>query len=292
MENQSRLLLIDGHGMAYRAFYAIRSLTTSAGQPTNALYGFIRMTQQLARYWVPTHAAAVFDGGVPEERLALLATYKAQREPMPDALHDQFPLIEEFLRYTGTPAVREDRQEADDVMATLADRARAKRAEVLLATSDKDLFQCVEGRVSIIPPTKSEVRMDADAVREKTGVDPGQIAEWLALIGDSADNIPGVPGVGAKTAARLLNEFGSVAALYERIDEVPNKKLREALQAHRESVLRNVKMTRLRRELPLQVEWQEWKTRTPDIERLRDFYRRMEFNSMANELESPTLFGD
>ena len=292
MENQSRLLLIDGHGMAYRAFYAIRSLTTSAGQPTNALYGFIRMTQQLARYWVPTHAAAVFDGGLPEDRMALLATYKAQREPMPDALRDQLPLIEEFLRYTGTPAVREDRQEADDVMATLADRARVKQAEVLLATSDKDLFQCVADRVSIVPPAKSEVRMDADAVREKTGVDPGQIAEWLALIGDSADNIPGVPGVGAKTAARLLNEFGSVAALYERIDEVPHKKLREALQAHRESVLRNARMTRLRRDLPLQVEWQAWKTRTPDIERLRDFYRRMEFNSMAKELESPTLFGD
>lgn len=290
MDHQSRLLLIDGNAVAYRAFYAIRELSTSDGRPTNALYGFIRMMQQLNRQWAPTHEVAVFDGGLPDERMELLTTYKAQREPMPDALSGQFPLIEEFLALSRVAMLREDRQEADDVMASLAARASEHGAEVLLATSDKDLFQLVNDRVSIIPPTKSEVRMGPAAVRDKTGVDPAGIAEWLALIGDSSDNIPGVPGVGPKTAAKLLHAYATVAGVYEHLDEIKQDKLREALRAHRKDVLRNVRMTRLRTDLPLAVDWDGWRLREADVKGLYDFCQRMEFKSMARELESPSLF--
>ncbi len=290
MDHQSRLLLIDGNALAYRAFFAIRELTTGDGTPTNAVFGFIRMVQQLHRQWTPSHVVVVFDGGLPEERMALLPTYKAQREAMPDALSDQFPLIEEYLLHARIPMIREDKQEADDVMATLAMVACEAGADVLLATSDKDMFQLVDDRISIIPPTKSEIRMDAEAVREKTGVAPSAIAEWLALIGDSSDNIPGVPGVGPKTAAKLLNAYGSIAGVYARLDDIKQDKLRESLRAHEEDVLRNLRMTRLRVDLPFAVDWESWKSQAADAKALHAFFRRMEFNSMARELESPSLF--
>lgn len=292
MDGQSRLLLIDGHAVAYRAFYAIRDLATRAGAPTNAVYGFIRMLQQLNRQWSPTHEVVVFDGGLPAERMELLATYKAQREAMPDALSTQFPLIEEFLEAARIPMIREDQQEADDVMATLAVEARTRGADVLLATSDKDMYQLVEDNVSIIPPTKSDVRMGPEAVREKTGVGPASIAEWLALIGDASDNIPGVPGVGPKTAAKLLNAHASIEGVYERLDDIKQDKLREALKVHRSDVLRNLQMTRLRTDLPLTMNWDAWVIRNGDYKTLHAFYKRMEFNSMAKELESPSLFSE
>lgn len=275
--------------MAYRAFYAIRELATAAGNPTNAVYGFIRMQQQLFRQWAPSHAAVVFDGGLPDERMELLATYKAQREAMPDPLSAQFPLIEEYLNHARIPMLREDKQEADDVMAALTMQACGHGAEVLLATSDKDMYQLVSDKVAVIPPTKSDVRMGTAAVREKTGVEPAAIPEWLALIGDSSDNIPGVPGVGPKTAAKLLNEFGTLEQLYTRLAEVKQEKLRESLRAHREDVMRNLKMTRLRQNVVGAPDWEAWRVGPGEVKGLLAFYRRMEFSSLARELEAPEL---
>ncbi len=278
--------------MAYRAFFAIRELTTKEGRPTNAVYGFIRMVQQLNRQWTPTYEVAVFDGGVPDERMKLLATYKAQRAAMPDELNEQFPLIEEYLRLSGISVLREDKQEADDVMAALAVKAAHGGAEVLLATSDKDMFQLVNDRVFIVPPTKSDTRMGIAEVREKTGVDPASIVEWLALIGDTSDNIPGVPGVGAKTAAKLLNAHGSVEGIYSNLDEISQEKLRKALETHREDVERNMRMMKLRADLPLASDWDDWKVGGGDPNGLHAFYKRLEFNSLAKDLENPSLFGE
>ncbi len=275
--------------MAYRAFYAIRELTTAAGNPTNAVYGFIRMQQQLYRQWAPSHAVVVFDGGLPDERMELLPTYKAQREAMPDPLSEQFPLIEEYLTRARVPMIREDKQEADDVMAALTVQARTSGADVLLATSDKDMFQLVNDKVAVIPPTKSDVRMGSADVRDKTGVDPCAIPEWLALIGDSSDNIPGVPGVGSKTAAKLLNEFGSVDNLYERLDAIKQEKLRESLKSHRDDVMRNLKMTRLRADVYAVSDWDAWRVGPGDVQGLLAFYKRMEFSSLARDLEAPEL---
>ncbi len=286
------MLLIDGHAVAYRAFYAIRQLTTKNGRPTNAVYGFIRMQQQLERQWRPTHMVAVFDGGLPDERMELLASYKAQREAMPDDLDAQFPVIEEYLRLSDIPVLREENEEADDVMAAVTVKARTAGGEVLLATSDKDMFQLVDDRTFIIPPTKSDMRMGAAEVREKTGVDPASIVEWLALIGDTSDNIPGVPGVGAKTAAKLLNAHGSVEAIYANLDDIKQEKLREALKAHREDVLRNMRMMKLRIDIPVVPDWNNWKVGQGDVKGLHAFYQELEFNSLAKELESPSLFGE
>lgn len=279
-----RLLLVDGTGVAYRAYYAIASLSTRAGRPTNAVFGFIKMMQQLEQVWTPTHWAVVFDGGLPEERMARLPTYKAQRKPMPDPLREQFQPIEQYLERARVPSIRIDAQEADDVMASLADAARQRGSEVLMASSDKDLYQLVGERVGIVPPSKAGARIGPPEVVEKTGVPPEKIVEWLALAGDTVDNIPGVPGVGPKTAAKLLAEFGSLEGLWENLARVASAKLREALTAHRDDVARNVELVTLRRDIPVSADWDTMKVRPLEPARLVPFYDEMEFVSLARAM--------
>ena len=278
---ENTLLLVDGTGVAYRAYYAIAELSTRAGKPTNAVYGFIKMLQQLEQMWKPTHWAVVFDGGTPEERLTRLPSYKAQREPMPDLLRAQFADIERYLDLARVCSVRMEGQEADDVIATLVSEASSA---VLMATSDKDLFQLIGERVFMISPSKTGVKMGCAEVVEKTGVRPEKIVEWLALTGDTVDNIPGVPGVGPKTAAKLLAQFGSLENLWLKLDEVASQKLREALAAHRADVARNVELVTLRRDLPVPVSIDSMGVRRVDPARMVPFYEEMEFGSLAKPL--------
>lgn len=285
----NRLLLIDGHALAYRAFYAIKQLSTRAGRPTNAVYGFVKMLEQLRRNWKPSHGVVVFDGGLPAGRMELLPEYKAQRDAMPEALQEQFEWIENYLAAARIGVLRLDGEEADDVLATLAKTASSTGAEVLLATHDKDLFQLVSAAVSVIPPTKSDERLGPAEIKQKTGVHPDQIAEWLALIGDTADNIPGVPGVGPKTAARLLNEYHSVEGVYSHLADIKQDKLRANLEQSRDVVMRNLKMTRLRTDMVLPLNWQEWPWSDGDADQLFRFFKAMEFDSMARALEAPTF---
>ena len=280
------LLLMDGAAMAYRAFYAIQNLSTNAGQPTNALFGFIRMANQLAAQWRPTHRAVVFDAGLPAARMALLPSYKQQREKMPDPLRSQFPLIEEFLRRSGIPALRVEGQEADDTMASLAALASADAADTLLATSDKDLFQLVNEHVAIVSPTATGGRMGSAEVCTKMGVPPEKIVELLALTGDTVDNIPGVPGVGPKTAAKLLTDFGSLEVMWTRLAEVSGEKTRAALTAHRADVERNLQLVKLRTDLVERVDWDALCVQPVPVEALRTFYLDMELHSLARELDT------
>lgn len=275
------LLLVDGTGVAYRAYYAIAELSTRAGKPTNAVFGFIKMLQQLEQLWKPTHWAVVFDGGTPEERLSRLPTYKAQREPMPDPLRAQFVDIERYLELAGVRSIRMEGQEADDVIATLASAASS---DVLMATSDKDLYQLINDRVFMIAPSKAGSKMGSAEVFEKTGVRPEKIVEWLALTGDTVDNIPGVPGVGPKTAAKLLSQFGSLENLWSKLDEVASDKLRDALATHRVDVARNVDLVTLRRDLNVPVSTDSMGVRRIDPARMVPFYEQMEFGSLARSL--------
>jgi len=283
------LILIDGTAVLYRAFYAIRELSTSDGEPTNALFGFIRMLQQLRDDWGPSHWIVVFDGGSPVERLELLPAYKAQRAPMPDELRSQIALAQEYLDCAGVKWLRMEKQEADDVMASLAEWA-APEAEVLMATSDKDLYQLVDEQVRIVAVSGGKSEMRAEEVESKTGVTPGSIVEWLALVGDNADNISGVPGVGAKTAAKLLRQFGSLEEMWSRIDELPEGKIRTALIDSRETVERNVKLVKLNRDLDCGIGWDDLPAGDGDPARLLAFFERVEFDSMARALRQPDLF--
>ncbi|MBU1695172.1 MAG: flap endonuclease [Verrucomicrobia bacterium] len=284
--SNSILLLVDGMAMAYRAFYAIQELSARDGRPTNALFGFIRMLQQLEQRWVPACQLVVFDGGLPEERMVRLPTYKAQRPRMPEPLSAQLEPIEEYLGVAQRAALRVLGQEADDVMATVATRAVERGMDVLIATGDKDMFQLVDERVGMVPLSRSDERQGPAQVVEKTGVSPSLIVDWLALVGDSVDNIPGLPGIGPKTASRWLMQYGSLDNLLARLEEIGNERFKTALDSGRETLERNVELLRLRRDLPIDLDWEALKIKPSDPSALRRFYEKMDLESLAKPLRS------
>lgn len=285
----SRLLLVDALGIAYRAYFAIRDLATAAGRPTNAVFGFIKTLRQMDRIWRPTHQLVVFDGGIPPERLELLAEYKAQRPAMPETLRAQLPAIDAYLDGASIAHVRLEAKEADDVLASVAALAAAQDYEVLVATSDKDLLQIVNEKTAVIAPGKIEEKIGPAEVVRKTGVRPDQIVDWLALTGDSSDNIPGVPGVGAKTAADWLSQWGSLAEIWKRLPELKPPRLSLALAGQREAVSRNARLLRLQRDIHCVKSLEDLKCRPPDTRRLLAFFEAQEFHSLANDLRAPTL---
>lgn len=282
-----RLLIVDGHAYAYRVFHAIRELKGPAGQPTNAIYGFIKMVAKLRGIVEPTHIVVVWDGGLSSERVAVLPEYKAQRPPMPAALEQQLDEIVAWLRASRVASWCRDGVEADDWIAALARWAEAEGWTVVIASSDKDFMQLVSERVGLVNPNdRSEAVWTAEQVREKTGVTPAQVVDWLSLMGDAVDNIPGVPGVGTKTAAELLGQFGTVDGLYARLPEVKSDRLRAALVAAERDVRRNRDLVRLKTELPAPVLADDLAMGAPDVEALGALYRRWGFRSLLAGLES------
>jgi DNA polymerase-1 len=278
-------LIIDGHAFAYRAFYAIRGLTSPSGQPTNAIYGFINMLAKLESQVLPTHAVVVWDGGLDAERVEELDDYKGQRDPMPDDMEVQLDEMVEYLEAEGWASVCDDGVEADDRIGQLAKRAEAEGFEVAIASSDKDFLQLINDRVKMWNPAdKSGVPMDAAAVVAKTGVQPSQIVDWLSLVGDAADNIPGVPGVGVKTAAALLNEFGSVDGIYGRLAEVRRDKQRESLAAAEAVVRRNQSLVALKLDLPGAPGLDDFRRGFQDSARLEKLFETWGFRTMLNNL--------
>ncbi len=280
-----RLLIIDGHAFAYRAFFAIRGLSSPAGQPTNAIYGFIKMLEKLEASFMPSHTVVVWDGGLDEDRVEGLEDYKAQRDPMPDDMEVQLDEIVTYLEANGIASVCDDGIEADDRIGQLAKRAEEEGYDVAIASSDKDFFQLINDRVKMLNPAdKSGEPMDADAVEAKTGVRPHQIVDWLSLVGDAADNIPGVPGIGVKTAASLLNEFGSVDGIYERLAEVKREKQREALAASEEAVRRNQALVALKLDLPGEPGLDSLRKGFENSAQLEKLYEKWGFKTMLKEL--------
>jgi DNA polymerase-1 len=281
-----RLLIIDGHAYAYRAFHAIRDLRSPAGRPTNAVFGFVKMLAKLRATVEPTHSIVVWDGGLSAERIARLPEYKAQRPGMPDDLKSQLDEIVHYLNAAGVASFCRAGVEADDYIACLARRAADAGMTVVIASSDKDFMQLVSARVGLLNSNdKSEMVWTDGQVRAKAGVGPSQIVDWLSLTGDTVDNIPGVPGVGPKTAAELLNQFGSVAALYGRLDEVKSERLRTALRGAADAVRRNRELVRLRDDLPCEFLPDALAGKPADADRLRGLYQRWGFKGMLAALE-------
>jgi DNA polymerase-1 len=283
MATDSRLLIVDGHAYAYRSFYAIRHLNSPSGAPTNAIYGFIKTLAKLRAQLAPTHAAVVWDGGLDAQRMEAHPEYKAQRPPMPDDLGQQIDGIVQYLEAAGVASLCRDGVEADDWIARIA-RRLAEGMPVVIASSDKDFMQLVSPRIGLlIPNDKSEKVWSAAEVRLKTGVAPEQIVDWLSLIGDTVDNIPGVPGIGPKTATELLNQFGSIESLYGRLGEVKSERHRASLQAASAVVRRNQELIRLRDDSP-DVPLERLVLREPDQGRLRELFDQWGFKRMIAEL--------
>ena len=283
----TKLLIVDGHAYAYRAFHAIRELRSPTGQPTNAIFGFTKMLGRMREKVKPSHLLVVWDGGLSSERVDLIPEYKAQRPAMPDALSDQIEQIIDFLKGVGVCSVRQEGVEADDIIAAWVKRATDAGGEVVIASSDKDFFQLVGPSVGLLNPAdKSERIWHAEEVLAKTGVFPSQVVDWLSLVGDAVDNIPGVPGVGPKTAAELLGQFGSVKQLFLELEGVKSERLRSRLSAAKEDVLRNQEMIRLKDDLELDLALEELVPKMPDYVRCLELARHWGFKGMANEFQA------
>lgn len=307
----ARLLIVDGHAYAYRAFYAIRRLTSPSGQAVNAVFGFVKMLAKMRASMHPTHLLVVWDGGLSAERLRALPEYKAQRPEMPADLGAQLDEIVSYLAAANVVSFCREGVEADDYIACVARKAEAAGFEVVIASSDKDFMQLVSlgdrglgpssgalpesqplrtearGWIGLLNPNdKSEAVWAAEQVRGKTGVGPSQIVDWLSLVGDAVDNIPGVAGVGTKTATGLLQEFGSVAGIYGRLSEVKSERIRGALRAAEADVRRNQELVRLKVDLECEFSPEALTVKPVAGEQLAELYRRWGFRSLLAELES------
>ncbi len=282
----NRLLIVDGHAYAYRAFHAIRELRGPEGLPTNAIYGFVKMLEKMRLHLQPTHLMVVWDGGLSAARMTALPEYKAQRPSMPDDLRPQLDEISNYLAAAGLASYCGEGVEADDYIACLARRAAENGWDVVIASSDKDFMQLVSTRIGLLNPNdKTGAVWTRAQVVAKAGVEPEQVADWLALMGDTVDNIPGVPGVGPKTAAELVKQFGSVSVLFERLGEVKSEKLRMALRAAEANVRRNLELVRLH-EVPCEFAAAQLTLKPADRNRLRELFQSWGFKGMLAELES------
>ncbi|MCH8505493.1 MAG: DNA polymerase I, partial [Ectothiorhodospiraceae bacterium] len=221
------LILVDGSSYLYRAFHALPPLTTSKGQPTGAVRGVASMLRKLLADYQPDRMAVVFDAKGKTFRDELFEQYKAQRPPMPDDLREQVEPLYALIRAMGLPLIVEEGVEADDVIGTLARQAAADGMPVVISTGDKDMAQLVDSHITLVN-TMSGTVLDPDGVVEKFGIGPELIIDFLALMGDKIDNIPGVPGVGEKTALGLLQGIGSLDEIYENLDRVPDLPIRGA----------------------------------------------------------------
>jgi len=292
----SRLLIIDGHAFAYRAFFAIRKLSSPTGSATNAIYGFIKMLDKLQATLAPSHLLVVWDGGLALERTTALPEYKIQRPPMPADLAHQIDSLQRYLDAARIAFYCQDGVEADDWIASMTRQAVAAGLPVVIASADKDFMQLVRtGQVGLVNSNdKSEKIWTDEDVRIKTGVAPEQIVDWLSLLGDSVDNIPGVVGVGPKTATDLLQQFGSVDSLYTRLGEVKSDKLRANLQAASGIVQRNKQLIRLKDDLADVWPLEKTVLQTAEPQPLRTLYAEWGFKTLLAQLspetEQPSLF--
>ena len=281
-----KLLLVDGHYYAYRSFFAIRNLSNSRGEPTNALYGMAKALKRMAADLQPDYAAVVMDGGLPAHRMEQHSEYKANRSEMPDLLSRQIPQFAQLAPPLGFTHLCVDGEEADDVLASYAVAASRQGIETILATNDKDLMQLVDGSVKIYQPGKTDFELiDARAVEEKWGIPPALIGDLLTLTGDSADNIPGVPGVGPKTAAGWLREFGSLDVLLANVGKLASERHRLALEGAREILARNRILVALRTGLSLPRPIEELAFR-PDAARQAEVFAAFEFRGLLAEAQA------
>ena len=283
------LLILDAHAYAYRAFFAIRQLSSPTGTPTNAIFGFIKMLAKMQESLQPTHMVAVWDGGLAPERLAMLPQYKSQRPAMPDDLARQVDEIVIYLQAARVASLCKDGVEADDWIASLTRQTTEAGLEVIIASSDKDFLQLVSPQVGLLNPNdKSAIIWKEPQVRDKTGVAPGQIVDWLSLIGDSVDNIAGVPGVGPKTATELLGQFHSVDGLYANLNQVKSDRLRSTLRTSESVVRRNQQLIKLKDDLPSGVSLEDLAVQTPETAQLAALYSKWGFKSLAKALAEST----
>ncbi len=278
------LFLIDGSNYVYRAFYAIRELSNSKGFPTNAIYGFTTMLLKLLRDWKPHYVAVVFDLKGPTFRHEAFEAYKATRRPTPDALIMQIPYIKDVIRGFSIPVLEKEGLEADDIIGTLARKYEDKEIKTVIVSGDKDMMQLISGNIMMIDTMKDKT-YDVEAVKERFGVNPEKVTEILGLSGDQSDNIPGVPGIGPKTAQRLIEEFGSVEGVLQNIGKVRNPKTRESLRQFADQARMSRDLASIKTDADYDIDLESARYRAPDNEALQSLFKEFEFSSLLQEFK-------
>ena len=283
-----RLLLLDGSSQLYRAYHAIRPLTGPDGKPTHAVYGFVTMLRKLLAEQQPDLIAAAFDTRGPTFRTGLDAEYKANRPSMPDDLAVQVPAVHEACEALGVPILTHDEYEADDVIGTLAEQARAAGCDVGIVTGDKDFFQLVRDGVRVFNPRDEGAWLDASGVEAKFGVAPDKVVDVLALMGDAVDNVKGVPGIGEKGARELISAHGSLDALLADPAQVASKRYRNALEQHADEARLSRDLVRIRTDAPVRFDAAAFSYRGADSERCYRLFSELGFRTLVTEY-APTV---
>jgi DNA polymerase I len=287
-EARPRLLLLDGHSLAYRAFFAlpVENFSTTTGQPTNAVYGFTSMLINVLRDEQPTHVAVAFDVGRKTFRSEIYAEYKANRSESPTDFRGQVSLIQEVLAALHIPVITAEGYEADDVIATLTVQAVEQGMDVLICTGDRDALQLVNEHVTVLYPRKGVsdlTRFTPEEVEAKYGLSPTQYPDFAALRGDPSDNLPSIPSVGEKTAAKWVREYGSLDALVDQVDTVKGK-VGDKLREHLSSVLQNRRLTELDRAVPLEVGPVDLAVRAWDRNEVHTLFDNLQFRVLRDRL--------
>lgn len=257
-ENTQPLILVDSFAQIFRCYYAVRSLSNKNGEPTNAIFGMMRFLLKLEEMFPGAKGAFVFDKGRPPHRLKLAPDYKANRPPTPEDLLAQIPHLRSLIQAFGWNIIEADDTEADDLIASIA--THFENDPVRIISADKDISQIISDRIEMLVPDQSGkgfAKRGVAEAQEKFGVPPDAIIDYLAMIGDSADNIPGIAGVGPKTAAQLLNRFGSIVNMLDHAEEIERETLRSKIIEGRDILLKNIELVRLVIEPPAGVEWNE-----------------------------------
>lgn len=288
---ENPLILVDGSSYLYRAYHAFPPLINSVGEPTGAMYGVLSMLRSLlVQYW-PSHVAVVFDAKSKTFRNKLSEHYKSHRPPMPNDLRSQIAPLHEMVKAMGLPLLAINGVEADDVIGTLALAAARNGRDVLISTGDKDMAQLVSPKITLIN-TMSNTFLGPEEVQLKFGVPPKLIIDYLALMGDSSDNIPGVPGIGKKTAQALLQELGGLETLYQQLDKVSTLSFRGAktmaarLEQYSEVVFLSYQLAMIKTDVALDLPYNRLTVEEPEVKALMLLFQRYEFKRWLNDLES------
>jgi len=287
VNNRKKFILVDGHGLLYRAFYAIPQLTTTYGQVVNAIYGFTMILIKLLEEEKPEYIVITFDTPVPTFRHKEFKEYKAHRKKMPDELISQVPLIKEIINNYNIAICSKEGYEADDVIGTLAKEAEKRNCNTIIVTGDKDAFQLISPHTKVMSTIKgvTEVKIyDEAAIREKYGVEPEKIVDILALKGDSSDNIPGVPGVGEKTAIALIKEFGGVENILTNTEKISKKSLREMIREYEDQIKMSKMLATILKEVPIKYDFDSFRVKLPNYKELWKIFQKYEFKNLLKKI--------
>ncbi|MEW5894709.1 MAG: DNA polymerase I [Candidatus Omnitrophota bacterium] len=282
--SEKKLYLLDAHALCYRAFYAIKGLTNSQGQPTNAVYGFTNTLRKILNDFHPEYLAVCFDKDGKGFRQTKYADYKIQRPVMPEDLRSQMPLIHDVVRAYALPVLEISGYEADDLIAAAVKMFAGRDVDVMVITDDKDLFQLVNQHVKVYSPRKEQLLGDND-VYEALGVQPRYISDFIGLAGDSSDNIPGVAGIGKVTAQKLINEFGDLEKIYNSLDRISSGSLVKKLQDQKTEAFLSRELAQLRDDAPINVMLQDLQIGRENSEKLYELFTQLEFHRFAADLK-------